>query len=113
MLKTIRTNFDRQEGRRDRRYALPAITVLLDSGQYPTRNWSLGGFLLPASPRLAVGLRVEGELVLPTRSDTFSFVGEVVRWEPDAIAFRFVEPSAELIAVLDRLIAGRMARRRV
>ena len=62
MLRTIRTNFDRDESRRDRRYPLPLVKVSLAEGDYETGNWSLGGFLLAAGPMLAVGTTVAGSL---------------------------------------------------
>jgi hypothetical protein len=113
MLKTIRTNFDRNELRRDRRYALPPIKVLLDSGNFATTNWSLGGFLLPDGPALLRGVQVGGELVLPADSEIHAFTAEIVRRDSDGVGFRFVEPSSSLIGALDRVIAGRMFRKRV
>jgi hypothetical protein len=111
-LKTIRTNFDRAESRRDRRYALPSIKVLLECGHFATTNWSLGGFLLPGGPALALATEVAGEIVLPADSDAHAFAAEVVRRDGADIGFRFIEPSSSLIGALDRVIAGRMFRRR-
>jgi hypothetical protein len=112
MLRTIRTNFDRHEARRDRRYPLPPIQVLLEAGHFTTANWSLGGFLLPAGVAVALGAQVAGELVLPANSDTHPFAAEVVRRDADGVGFRFVDPSLELVGALDRSIAGRMFRKR-
>lgn len=112
MLKTIRTNFDRQEARRDRRYPLPAITVTLGSSAFATGNWSLGGFMLPAEAGFALGATVAGDVALTEPSQSHAFTAEVVRCDPAGIGFRFVEPSMALIGALDRAIAGRMFRQR-
>jgi hypothetical protein len=112
MLKTIRTNFDRHESRRDQRYPLPPITVTLASGDYATSNWSLGGFLLPPGPDVALGAAVAGHLTLPDGAATHAFAAEVVRRDADGIGFRFVDRSMALIGALDRTIASRMFRKR-
>ncbi len=111
MLKTIRTNFDRHESRRDRRYPLAPITVTLAGGAYATSNWSLGGFLLPPEADGAIGATVLGHLALPD-GGAHAFAAEVVRRDADGAGFRFTEPSAELVGALDRAIAGRLFRRR-
>jgi hypothetical protein len=113
MLKTIRINFDRHEARRDRRYALPPITVTLVSGAYTTSNWSLGGFLLPPpSLDLAPGASVAGKVSLSDGGATHEFSAEVVRRDGDGTGFRFVEPSDALVGALDRAIAHRLFRKR-
>ena len=115
MLKTTRINFDRHESRRDRRYALPPVTVTLSSGAYATGNWSLGGFLLPLnlepSIDLALGATVSGNLTL-AESSTHAFAAEVVRCDADGTGFRFVEPSEALVGALDRAIANCLFRKR-
>ena len=110
MLKTTRTNFDRHEARRDRRYLLP-ITVTLAAGAYVTGNWSLGGFLLPSETRFALGATVTGQVSLPA-GGAHDFSAEVVRCDAEGVGFRFVEPSPELVTALDRAIATRLFRRR-
>ena len=113
MLKTVRINFDRHEARRDRRYALPPITVTLASGgAYTTTNWSLGGFLLPSAIDLALGASVAGHVTLPDGSASHVFSAEVVRCDADGTGFRFAEPSDELVGALDRAIANRLFRKR-
>ena len=117
MLKTIRINFDRHEARRDRRYALPPISVTLAaSGSYATSNWSLGGFLLPPNLEpaldLALGAPVSGQVTLPDGGATLAFSAEVVRCDADGTGFRFVEPSDELVGARDRAIAHRLFRKR-
>jgi hypothetical protein len=112
MLKTIRSNFDRHEARRDRRYPLPPITVTLPAGAYTTSNWSLGGFLLPSGIDLALGASVSGDATMPDGSPTHAFAAEVVRCDADGTGFRFLEPSDELVAALDRAISHRLFRKR-
>jgi hypothetical protein len=113
MLKTIRINFDRQEARRDRRYALPPITVTLTSGAYTTSNWSLGGFLLPPPGLdLKPGVSAAGKVALSDGGATHEFSAEVVRCDADGTGFRFVDPSDALIGALDRAIAHRLFRKR-
>lgn len=116
MLKTIRSNFDRHEARRDRRYPLPPITVTLPgapaSNSWATSNWSLGGFLLPPGINLALGAAVSGDATMPDGSPTHAFTAEVVRCDADGTGFRFVEPSDALVAALDRAIAHRLFRKR-
>lgn len=112
MLKTIRTNFDRHEARRDRRYPLPAITVTLDSGAFATGNWSLGGFMLPAGGEFALGASVAGQLALADAGESHAFSAEVVRCDADGTGFHFIDPSSAMVGALDRAIAHRMFRRR-
>jgi len=111
MSKTVRTNFDRHEARRDRRYALPPIKVTFAEGEFTTENWSLGGFLLPLAAALTRGTRFCGELALATGRAPHAFAAEVVRRNSDGIGCRFIEPSPELVDALDRAILGRLLRR--
>lgn len=113
MLKTIRTNFDRPETRRDRRYALPPIAVTLGHSRVlAITNWSLGGFLLETGPRYPLGETVAGKLTLPEGGPSYDFSAEVVRRGPDGTGFRFVDLSNALVGALDRMIVGRMFRKR-
>jgi hypothetical protein len=114
MVKTLRKNFDRNELRRDRRYPLPPVTVMLGHAAFTTVNWSLGGFLIEGGPDLAVGTRVEGELRTEGATRTQKFTAEVLRRDRDghATGFCFIERSDALVDALDRSIAGRMAGRR-
>lgn len=112
-MKTLRTNFDRPETRRDRRYALPPISVTLrDSRALAIANWSLGGFLLESGPRYPVGETVAGKLTLADGGPSYDFSAEVVRRGPDGTGFRFVDLSNALVGALDRMIVGRMFRRK-
>jgi hypothetical protein len=113
-LRTLRTNFDRNEQRRDRRYPLPAMIVTLEGRpQEEVVNWSLGGFLLPAGLPLEPGAAVSGTLRLPPGDEVFAFTAELVRREtaPDALAFRFLEQDARLLDALDRALVRRVAGR--
>ena len=111
-MTTNRTNFDRHEARRDRRYALPSITVTLASGDYVITNWSLGGFLLPSGLDLAPGMPVAGLVTLPDGGTPYGFSADVVRRDDDGIGCRFVDLSDALVSALDRAIAHRLFRKR-
>lgn len=113
MLKVIRTNFDRREQRRDRRYAVPPIVVTIGQSEYTTLDWSLGGFLLSTGLDFIIGEQIEGELRFASQVEGFPFTAEAVRRddEPRATAFRFVERTDAMVTALDRAIVGRLTRR--
>jgi hypothetical protein len=112
-MRIARTNFDRQESRRDRRYALPTLTIAIGTQEYTLDNWSLGGFQLTAALPLAVGdvvtgmLRVDGSAPLP-------FAASVVRKDEPAgaLGFHFKELSPPALTMLDRALARRLVSRR-
>lgn len=108
-----RTNFDRQESRRDRRYALPPLTIAMGDQDYVTDNWSLGGFQLSAALPLAVGDVVAGTLRVAD-GDALAFTASVVRKDEPAgaLGFRFQELSSLAVTMLDRALARRLAARR-
>lgn len=108
-----RTNFDRQESRRDRRYALPPLTIAIGEQDYTTDNWSLGGFQLTAPLPLAVGDVTTGTLRV-AGGEALAFTASVVRKdEPGgALGFRFQELSPLALTMLDRALARRLASRR-
>jgi hypothetical protein len=112
-MRIARTNFDRQESRRDRRYALPPLTVVIGDQDYATDNWSLGGFQLTASLPLAVGDVVTGSLRL-SEGDAFAFAATVVRKDEPAgtLGFRFQDLSPLAVTMLDRALARRLGPRR-
>lgn len=111
-MRIARTNFDRQESRRDRRYALPALTVTLGDVDYVSDNWSLGGFQLTCDLPLEIGAVVTGVLRLEG-SDGFTFTASVVRKEPGGtLGFRFQDMTPLAVTKLDRALARRLMPKR-
>jgi hypothetical protein len=110
MLKTIRTNFDREELRRDRRYPMPLITVSLAGLDYATANWSLGGFRLENGPQFSAGEAIAGLIRLADASE-YPFTAAAVRSDADGAGFQFTELSLALVGALDRVASGRLRRR--
>jgi hypothetical protein len=104
MLKTIRTNFDRREMRRDRRYALPPIIVTIGQSEYTVHDWSLGGFQTIEGPAVAIGDEVTGTLRLDGQPASYRFSAAAVRSVSahHGIGFHFLELSPELVSALDR-----------
>jgi len=112
MLKLLRTNFDRSEQRRDRRYLAPGMTVVMRGAEYATRDWSLGGFQCIGGPEVSVGTQIAGEVRIAGRPGTCPFAAQAVRGgNGDSVAFRFTH-STMLITMLDRALSNRLARRR-
>jgi hypothetical protein len=111
-MRIARTNFDRQESRRDRRYALP-LTITIGHQDYLCDNWSLGGFQLSAALAVTVGDVVTGTLRLEG-GEPLPFTASVVRKdEPGgSFAFHFQELSPLALTVLDRALARRLVSRR-
>jgi hypothetical protein len=113
-MRFVRTNFDRNEGRQDRRYPLPPMVVAIDGVEYSTINWSLGGLLLsgfykPVTP----GQPITGTFCLVDRPETVDFTGTVVRTdlpERGHLAIRFDDLGERGLTILDRIIARRMFR---
>lgn len=114
MLKTIRTNFDRREMRRDRRYPLPRIAVTIGTARFEVQDWSLGGFQTIEGPSVAIGKEVSGTLQIVGQDATYDFVAEAVRsiTANHGIGFRFVELSPQLVTALDRAALRRFVGRR-
>jgi hypothetical protein len=110
-LRTLRTNFDRNEQRGDRRYPAPRMVITIECKAQTVINWSLGGFLLAAGLPLEPGAEVSGTLRLPPGDETYAFTARLVRREaaPDTLAFRFLERDPRLLDVLDRALARRIA----
>ena|SRR5689334_7895756 len=114
MRYTVRTSFDRNEERRDRRHPLPPLAVKLGSGLFQTINWSLGGFLLGGYKGLHVpGEFVEGSFQISPQGPEFTFRAEVIRADIDAetLAVHFCELAPGAIEQLDKAFARRMIRR--
>jgi hypothetical protein len=110
-VKTVRTSFDREEKRRDRRHPLPTMVVTVDGVEYRSVNWSFGGILLGGFARpIAVGDTIKGSLHFPDLPDAAPFAAEVVRRDEAAqeIAARFRELSERGFNLLDRAVARRL-----
>src|SRR5665213_2377684 len=114
MLRTVRTNFDRHEMRRDRRYPLPPMIVGVASGEFETVNWSLSGFLLSGGPATEIGKKIPVTVRIMPSDRIFDVTAEAVRHDPEAdgVAFRFIDPTEAMVELLDHVIAGRMFGRR-
>ena len=52
--RIVRTNFDREESRRDRRQSMPPIVLRIAEREYAAVNWSLGGFQIDTLDRALV-----------------------------------------------------------
>jgi hypothetical protein len=112
-MRIARTNFDRQEQRRDRRYALPPLTIVIGGEKYASDNWSLGGFQITGDLPVVLGAMVTGSLHIDG-SDGFDFTAELVRKEAEtgSLGFRFHELTPLAITRLDRALARRLVSRR-
>jgi hypothetical protein len=114
MRYTVRTSFDRNEERRDRRHPLPPLAVKLGGGLFQTINWSLGGFLLGGYKGLHVpGETIEGSFRIDGHGAEYAFAAEIVRADIDAetLAAHFTELAPGAIDQLDKAIARRLVRR--
>jgi hypothetical protein len=112
-MRITSTNFDRQESRRDRRYAQPSLLAIIDGQEYVSDNWSLGGFHLSAKLSLAAGATVTGTMHVDG-SDGFVFTAVVVRKDDAAgtLAFHFRDLTPLAMTRLDRALARRLVSRR-
>jgi hypothetical protein len=114
-MRSVRTSFDRPDERRDRRYPLPPITVMLPAGEFVTVNWSLGGLLLAGYPgRIDLGTVLSGSIRVSDAFEPFPFTAKVVRRGPASghVALQFTDLSARGVDLLDRAIARRLVPRR-
>ena len=66
------------EQRRDRRYALPMLEVVIGDERFHAINWSMRGALLYGICEI-VGMRVRGEMGVPGSSEAVPFAATVVR----------------------------------
>lgn len=110
MRKLIRTNFDRDEHRRDRRYVLPPITVTIAGQQHAVVDWSLGGFQPVGELPVVLGQQLDGTLSIADNDAVYPFTAEAVRHDEttNGFGFRFIEPSPLLIEALDRALRQRL-----
>lgn len=106
--KSIRTSIDRLEYRRDRRYPVPPVVVRICERDYPTVNWSLSGFQIPAQELgLSVADTISGLLVMPETKNSFQF-SAVIMWtdvEQGTIGGRFTDMPLDAVEMLDRYIS--------
>jgi hypothetical protein len=70
------------ELRRDRRYAVPALELVIGDEHFRAINWSMQGALLYGICE-AVGTRVRGEMGVPGTSEGIPFAATVVRSDLD------------------------------
>jgi hypothetical protein len=70
------------ESRRDRRYAGPALEVVIGDEHFRAINWSMRGALLYGICD-AVGIRIRGEMGVPGTSEGIPFAATVVRSDLD------------------------------
>jgi PilZ domain len=111
----IRTSYDRGDNRRDKRYPVPSLVVILFGVEYQAKDWSLGGVRLAGQPKsLKVGDGFYGEFRVADGEERAAFRGDVVRIDPEAdeFAIRFVELGLHAIEQLDGALARRFFRRR-
>jgi len=71
------------EQRRERRYLLPALEILIGDERFRAINWSMNGALLFGICE-AVGARVRGEMGVPGSSEGMPFAATVVRADLDS-----------------------------
>ncbi len=113
MGKLIRTNFDRHETRRDRRYVSPRITVCIAGIDHMIHDWSLGGFQACNGLSLPRGSQISGSVRIAGNVATYPFAAEAVRSDAQrqAVGFRFVDVSPSLWRALERAVVARMVGR--
>jgi hypothetical protein len=78
----MRTNRAESERRSERRYALPALEIVIGDESFRAVNWSMHGALLYGLCDL-VGARVRGEIGLPGSIEGMPFAATVVRADLD------------------------------
>lgn len=112
-MRIARTNFDRQESRRDRRYALPSLVAVINGEEHVSDNWSLGGFVLTGKMACKVGQIVTGRLRVDT-TGSVAFTAEVARKDEETgvIGFHFRDLTPVAMTKLDRALARRLVSRR-
>jgi hypothetical protein len=113
-MKTKRVSYFPQEDRRDRRYPLPALVIVIGVVEYSTVNWSLGGFLITGFDRKALpGQSITGMLRVVDKPDSLPFTATVVRNgdpEPGHLAARFEDLGELGLTMLERIITRRLFR---
>lgn len=110
-----RTSYDKGDSRRDKRYPVPSLVMILYGEEYETKDWSLGGLRLSGLPKsLKVGDEFYGEFRVGDGEQRASFRGDVVRVDARSreFAIRFLELGLNAIELLDGALARRFLRRR-
>lgn len=77
-MRLARKSCIQTEMRRDRRYALAALEIVIGDERFRAINWSMRGALLYGICE-AVGTRVRGEMGVPGTSEGIPFAATVVR----------------------------------
>jgi len=113
MLRKASISFERQDLRRDKRRARPALCLTIGEDEYCVRNWSLGGFLLDRAPEIGVGGLLHGKLRIGGARRGLPFTALVLRRNlpADTLACRFVNPDRVLFNALDGAMSGRFLSR--
>jgi hypothetical protein len=78
----MRETSTRTEQRRDPRYALPVLEVVIGNERFCAINWSMRGALLYGICEFT-GMRVRGEMGVPGSSEAIPFAATVVRADLD------------------------------
>ena len=68
----------RSDRRRERRYGLPALEIVIGAEHFRAVNWSMTGALIYGICEV-VGARVRGEMGVPGSGDGMPFAATVVR----------------------------------
>lgn len=86
------------ERRRDKRYAWPALEIVIGDERFRAVNWSMRGALLDGLCEL-IGVRVRGEIGVPGSSEAMPFAATVTRADLDTgnSAICFEDPRTERI----------------
>jgi hypothetical protein len=82
LMDTLRKVNAGTEQRRDHRYALPVLEVVIGDEHFRAINWSMRGALLYGICEV-VGARVRGEMGVPGSSEALPFAATVVRADLD------------------------------
>ena len=107
--RVTRTNFDHCESRRDHRYRNPVVMIRIDGHDYPSIDWSLGGFQINARElTLRVGDGLAGLVVVGQPSDGVvnnNSFGAEITWSDrrtGAAGARFTDLGAGAFRSLDK-----------
>lgn len=114
MLESVRTNFDRHEVRRGRRFVSSELAVPIAQTDYKALDWSLGAFRVVDGLDAAIGGKIKGTLRVAGVNALYGFSAEAVRDDGDtkALAFHIVDRTDAPVTVLDRAVACRLMRKR-